>query len=457
MTAKSILVVDDEPDIRDTVQEILIDEGYDVSTAENAAVARELRDTLKPDLVLLDVWMPDEDGITVLAGWQESGALECPVVMMSGHGTVETAVEATRLGAVDFVEKPLSLQKLLRTVDKSLRGWNAPAAQADAAVQPAPMPWVGSSEYSREMREQLPKVASSSAPVLLTGPAGSLKHQLAQRLHVDGERRGLPYVVVRCDALDPRTLAVELFGGEHAGERTVGLIEQAACGTLFLQDVFELPRVAQKQLSACLASGVYHRVGGTASLQLDARVVASVDGEALADSPEVSEDLFYQLNVVPIRTRQLAEHKEDIPAIVDAVIDHLVAIESLTYRHMGVPAKNRLRHADWPGDLVQLFNLIKRLLILGDGLEITVDEVDTALSDATPLEPALGHEGELFRLPLHLPLREARAEFERVYLAQQLKDVDGRMGELATRVGMERTHLYRKLRSLGIETKRAGD
>ncbi|MEM6986402.1 MAG: sigma 54-interacting transcriptional regulator, partial [Pseudomonadota bacterium] len=323
MTAKSILVVDDEPDIRETVQDILIDEGYQVSTAENAATAREMRASLNPDLVLLDVWMPDEDGITVLASWQESGVLECPVVMMSGHGTVETAVEATRLGAVDFVEKPLSLQKLLRTVDKSLRDWQAPVTAGDGSAQPKPVPWVGTSEYSREMREQLPKIASSSAPVLLSGPTGSLKHQLAQRLHVDGNRKSAPYVVVRCDALDPRTLAVELFGGEHAGARTVGLIEQAAGGTLYLQDVFDLPDVAQRQLSACIASGIYHRVGGTAKLQLDARIVASVDGEALADSPEVNDDLFYQLNVVPLRTRPLKEHKEDIPAIVDALIDLL--------------------------------------------------------------------------------------------------------------------------------------
>jgi len=416
MTAKSILVVDDEPDIRETVQEILIDEGYVVTTAENAATATQLRDSINPDLVLLDVWMPDEDGITLLANWQAHGALECPVVMMSGHGTVETAVEATRLGAVDFVEKPLSLQKLLRTVDKSLQSWSRITPQADACVQPKPIEWVGNSEYSRDMREQLPKVVSTAAPVLISGPAGSLKHQIAQRLHIDGERYGKPYVIVRCDALDPRTAAVELFGGEHAGEQTVGLIEQAGGGTLFLQDVFELPAAAQKQLDACLASGSFHRVGGTGTLSLDARVVASTDG-----------------------------------------VDYLVENENLGYRHLGVAAKNRLRHADWPGDLVQLLNFIKRLLILSDGPEVSVDEVDAALENVADATPHSGPEGDLFRLPLHLPLREARAEFERVYLARQLVDVDGRMGDLASRVGMERTHLYRKLRSLGIETKRASD
>ncbi len=457
MTAKSILVVDDEPDIRETVQEILIDEGYVVTTAENAATATQLRDSINPDLVLLDVWMPDEDGITLLANWQAHGALECPVVMMSGHGTVETAVEATRLGAVDFVEKPLSLQKLLRTVDKSLQSWSRITPQTDACVQPKPIEWVGNSEYSREMREQLPKVVSTAAPVLISGPAGSLKHQIAQRLHIDGERYGKPYVIVRCDALDPRTAAVELFGGEHAGEQTVGLIEQAGGGTLFLQDVFELPAAAQKQLDACLASGSFHRVGGTGTLSLDARVVASTDGDAQLDGPGVIEDLFYRLNVVPIRTRPLSEHKEDIPAVVESHIDYLVENENLGYRHLGVAAKNRLRHADWPGDLVQLLNFIKRLLILSDGPEVSVDEVDAALENVADATPHSGPEGDLFRLPLHLPLREARAEFERVYLARQLVDVDGRMGDLASRVGMERTHLYRKLRSLGIETKRASD
>lgn len=457
MTAKSILVVDDEPDIRQTVQEILIDEGYDVTTAENAATATALRDSINPDLVLLDVWMPDEDGITLLANWQARGALDCPVVMMSGHGTVETAVEATRLGAVDFVEKPLSLKKLLRTVDKSLQAWTNVPANAEVSAQPQPVEWVGNSDYSREMREQLPKVVSTAAPVLISGPAGSLKHQIAQRLHVDGERYGKPYVIVRCDALDPRTAAVELFGGEHAGERTVGLIEQAGGGTLFLQDVFELPAAAQKQLDACLASGSFHRVGGTSSLTLDARVVASTDGDALVDGPGVIEDLFYRLNVVPIRTRQLSEHKEDIPAVVESHIDYLVEHEQLEYRHVGVAAKNRLRHADWPGDLVQLLNFIKRLLILADGPEVSVDEIDAALENASYAAPEAGVDGDLFRLPLHLPLREARAEFERMYLARQLVDVDGRIGDLANRVGMERTHLYRKLRSLGIDTKRASD
>ncbi|MEM6988711.1 MAG: helix-turn-helix domain-containing protein, partial [Pseudomonadota bacterium] len=164
-----------------------------------------------------------------------------------------------------------------------------------------------------------------------------------------------------------------------------------------------------------------------------------------------------ETGLVIIRVRPLKEHKEDIPAIVDALIDHLVEHESLAYRHMGVATKNRLRNADWPGDMLQLLNFIKRLLILGDDPEISVDEVDAALGEVTMLDPVPGQQGDMFKLPLHLPLREARAEFERVYLAQQLKDVDGRMGELATRVGMERTHLYRKLRSLGIETKRASD
>ncbi len=457
MTAKSILVVDDEPDIRDTVQEILIDEGYDVVTAENAATATAMRDSVNPDLVLLDVWMPDEDGITLLANWRERGPLDCPVVMMSGHGTVETAVEATRLGAVDFVEKPLSLQKLLRTVDKSLRGWSPEAANPEVGTQPVPIDWVGNSDYSRELREQLPKVVSSSAPVLLSGPAGSLKHQLAQRIHVDGARVGKPYVIVRCDALDPRTAAVELFGGEHAGEKSVGLIEQAGAGTLFLQDVFELPAATQKQLDACIAAGSYHRVGGTSQFALDARIVASTDGDAQVDNPGVIEDLFYRLNVVPIKTRPLAEHKEDIPVLVDTYIDYLVEHDKLGYRHLGVAAKNRLRHADWPGDLVQLLNVIKRLLILSDGPEVSVEEVEAALEDASYAEHDAGPDGDMFRLPLHLPLREARSEFERLYLARQLIEVDGGMGDLAARVGMERTHLYRKLRSLGIDTKRARD
>ncbi len=456
MAAKSILVVDDEPDIRTTVQEILLDEGYDVSTAENAETARARRETFKPDLVLLDIWMPDEDGITVLKGWRDAGELEFPVVMMSGHGTVETAVEATRMGAVDFIEKPLSLQKLLMTVDRSLKNWqqsNA-AGEGKAAERLAPMELVGQSSYMRGLREQVERLAGADASVMLTGPAGSLKHELAQHIHLSASPDA-PFVVVGGDTLDERTAAAELYGSEHDGQRQIGLLEQANGGTLFLQDFTELPLVAQKLLNTALERGEFQALGAPQLRPLSVRVIASSndDPRQAVSAGRLLEELFYRLNVVPIQTLGLNEHREDIPLLVESLANVLSESEGLSYRHFNVAAQNKLRNHDWRGNVLELRNLVKRLLILGEDSEVASDEIEAALVVPEGAERVLSD--DVMRLPLHLPLREARAEFERAYLSRQLAEVGGRMGDLATRIGMERTHLYRKMRSLGIDTRRA--
>lgn len=457
MSAKTILVVDDEPDIRTTVQEILVDEGYEVSTAEDAASARRAREQARPDLVLLDIWMPDEDGITVLKGWRDGGELEFPVVMMSGHGTVETAVEATRMGAVDFIEKPLSLQKLLLTVERSLHNWSPPsAAGARTGERPQPLDLVGQSAYMRGLREQVERLGGTDAAVMLIGPSGSLKHELAQHIHLAGPAAEAPFVVLSGDMLDERTAAAELFGSEYDGQRQAGLLEQADGGTLFLQDFTELPLVAQKLLNTALERGEYSAVGGAHMRALNLRVIASSNDDPLqaVAAGRLLEELFYRLNVVPIQTLALNEHREDIPKLVESLVDALTEQQGLGYRHFSVAVQNKLRNHDWQGNVLELRNLVKRLLILGEGSEVAMEEVEAAL-----VVPA-GEEGgglsdDVMRLPLHLPLREARAEFERAYLSRQLAEVGGRMGDLATRIGMERTHLYRKMRSLGIDTRRA--
>lgn len=456
MAAKTILVVDDEPDIRMTVQEILADEGYDVSTAENAATARERRESIKPDLVLLDIWMPDEDGITVLKGWRDAGELEFPVVMMSGHGTVETAVEATRMGAVDFIEKPLSLQKLLMTVDRSLRNWSAPANSSEhkSAERLNPLELVGQSAYLRGLREQVERLGETDAAVMLIGPSGSLKHEIAQHIHLKG-RADSAFIVLSGELLEERTAAAELFGSEYDGQRHAGLLEQADGGTLFLQDFTELPLVAQKLLNTALERGEFQAVGGSQPRPLSVRIISSSneDPRQAISSGRLLEEFFYRLNVVPIQTLALNEHREDIPLLLEALSSTLSEKAGLSYRHFNVAAQNKLRNRDWQGNVLELRNLVQRLLILGEDSEVSIAEIEAAL-----VVPA-GEESQLsddtMRLPLHLPLREARAEFEKAYLSRQLAEVGGRMGDLAERIGMERTHLYRKMRSLGIDTRRA--
>ena len=457
MSAKTILVVDDEPDIRSTVQEILADEGYDVSTAENAATARACRESIKPDLVLLDIWMPDEDGITVLKGWRDAGELEFPVVMMSGHGTVETAVEATRMGAVDFIEKPLSLQKLLMTVDRSLRNWSKPVNNTDSnsAERLHPMELVGQSSYMRGLREQVERLSGTDAAAMLIGPSGSLKHELAQHIHLEGGNAEAPFVVLSGDMLDERTAAAEIFGTEYDGQRQAGLLEQANGGTLFLQDFTELPMIAQKLLNTALEREEFQAVGGTQQRSLSVRVIASSNDDPLqaVSAGRLLEELFYRINVVPIQTLALNEHREDIPLLVESLANVLSEQDGLSYRHFSVAVQNKLRNHDWHGNVLELRNLVKRLLILGEDSEVSLDEIDAALVVPAGEGSSLGD--DVMRLPLHLPLREARAEFERAYLSRQLEEVGGRMGDLASRIGMERTHLYRKMRSLGIDTRRA--
>lgn len=461
MSDSFILVVDDEPDIRSLVQEILEDEGYSVRSAENAATAREALAEKRPDLALLDIWMPDEDGISLLKSWRDGGQLDFPVVMMSGHGTVETAVEATRMGAVDFVEKPLSLAKLLMVVERALQTpVEAPAVVAAGQVpkEPPPPPpeIVGSSDYVKSLREQAARIAENDAPVLISGEAGSGKGVLARHIHALSEQREGPFVSIRGDGLTEKSAATELYGSEYAGVVNPGILEQARGGSLYISDFGSLPINAQTLLLATLESRQFTRVGGSQPLPLNARIIAAT-GDNLRDRAAIGqfrEDLYYRIAVLPLQTVGLRDHKQDIPALLEFYVNWFVEREKLPYRHFNVAAQNRLRNHDWPGNIRELKNLVQRVMILGSGVEVGVDEVEQALSSG---EAAISGDtgGGLMTVPLGLPLREARAEFERAYLRAQLKAVEGSIVELARRVGMERTHLYRKLRSLGIDAGRS--
>lgn len=453
MSKAHVLVVDDEPDIRELVREILEDEGYTVTTAESAAEARAARVERQPDLALLDIWMPGEDGISLLKDWASGGGPGFPVVMISGHGTVETAVEATRQGAVDFVEKPLSMGRLLATVEQALS--HADAAPASAAAAEFIIP-VGRSTRMRELREQAERVAASDSWILITGEPGSGRKCLARYIHGISPRRQGPLVEVSAGTIAADSAAEELFGREHGGRILPGRLEAAAGGTLVLDEASELDAEAQTWLASAIDAGGFQRVGGSSWVAMDARIISTSrqDLTAAVATGHFRQDLCYALSVIPISVPALREHAEDIPELVAFYVDRLVESERLAYRRFTVAAQNRLRNHDWPGNVRELRNLIQRLLVLGDGLDIDVAEVEAALAAG---QGGVAAEDWSPALALDLPLREAREQFERAYLQQQLLRAGGSVAQLARLAGMERTHLYRKLRSLGIDPRDGGD
>jgi DNA-binding NtrC family response regulator len=452
MSSAKILVVDDESDIRETLKEILGEEGYQVEVAANAAEARAARAREEPDLVLLDIWMPDTDGISLLREWAEAHLLRFPVVMLSGHGTVETAVEATRLGAFDFVEKPLSLAKLLRTVEKALEAARR-RRQAQRILIPPLVAPVGKSRLMKLLREQVQQVAAHDAPVLFVGEMGTGREAFARYMHSLGPRSTAPFVAVTGASLDEVTAVARLRGSEADGRVERGLYDEADGGTLLLAGLEDLPQSAQRALHADLEAGSYTRLGGKDPVQLRMRFVATAAPGIEARPDEVvRRDLVSQLNVITVRIPPLRDYAEDVPDLLRHYVDRLVDEEHLGFRRFSVAAQNRLRNYPWPGNVRELRNLVQRLLIVGGPEEIGLEEIERELTVQHPPDEPLVKQDLLA-----LPLREAREAFERAYLLQQLMLCNGKVGQLAKRVGMERTHLYRKLRSLGVDFRQISE
>ena len=452
MSAPHILVVDDEPDIRESVRDILEDENYDVGTADNAESAkRALRDR-RPELILLDIWMPDLDGISLLKEWSAGRGLPCPVIMMSGHGTVETAVEATRLGAYDFLEKPLSLAKLLLTVEHALEAERL--TQENVGLKRLASPLIepiGHSAVIQRLREQVKRVAQHDSWVLISGEPGSGRETFARYLHAHSSRKDRPFIDTAVSSISPGNAARELFGSERDGTIQYGRLEQAAGGTLFLDEVADMDLEAQAQLVGALDTGSFMRVGGSAPVTIDVRVIAATqrDLQGAVEAGRFREDLFYQLNVVPLVVPPLRDHREDIPELLQSAVDRLVEQDRLPYRRFSIAAQNILRNHSWPGNIRELKNLVQRLLILGDSDEISPLEVEAAMGAAQAASGAGGVPGVSF----DQPLRDARDAFEKAYLEYQLEKHSGNVSQMAEEAGMERTHLYRKLRDRGIEIK----
>jgi len=456
--APYILVVDDEPDIRSTLKDILEDESYQVDVAQDGASAREALRNRRPDLVLLDIWMPDVDGITLLKEWVNDTGLPMPVIMMSGHGTVETAVEATRLGAYDFIEKPLSLAKLLLTVQHALdvdklQKENQGLRRHNLNLLDLP----GKSSVMTRLREQIKRIAEYDSWVMMHAEPGSYINSAARYLHTNSARRDRPFLEVNLASLTEENSSNELFGSEKDGHVHFGLLDQANNGTLLLQDIADMDPDTQTKLFSALDTGQFYRLGGDKPVELYVRIIAATHQniEALVDKGSFRKDLFFLLNVVPVHLPPLREHREDIPELLNLLIHQFNVQENLPYRKFSMAAQNRLRNYDWPGNIRELMNLVQRLLITGTEDEINQQEIEAALGQSEFTNSSNQNNVNLssMKINYNLPMRQAREHFEREYLLYQLNAAGGSVGKMAQTVGLERTHLYRKLRALGLDPK----
>jgi two-component system, NtrC family, nitrogen regulation response regulator NtrX len=450
-----ILVVDDEPEIRRLVQEILEDENYQVASADSAEMARDLYRRQRPDLVLLDIWMPGADGITLLKEWAASGHPEVPVVMMSGHGTVETAVEATRLGAYDFIEKPVSMAKLLVTVERALAAERLRRENQELKRSTEPDVFlVGRSRLMQQLRDDLQRIAAAGSWVLITGEPGTGRVMAARYLHRLSPLVDQPVVEVRLGTINANQMAVTLFGNEQRGTVEPGGFEQAKGGTLILNDIGELSASTQLQLLHALQDKRFMRVGGREPLPMQARLIAIAHSSLTDKVAEGTfrEDLYHRLNVVPVHMPPLREHREDMPELVNVYLGWLIDHQRLPYRRFTTGGLNALRNYHWPGNIREFMNVMQRIVVLTDGDEVGEAEV----------EQAVGRRGSVAAdaLPnalFNLPLRAARDQFEKAYLEHHLARTRGNVAEVARLSEMERTHLYRKLKNLGINPKSVKD
>ncbi len=451
MSAGHILVVDDEADIRRLIQEILADENYTVSTAEDAEHAREQFNTQQLDLILLDIWMPDTDGISLLKEWAGNGGLKVPVIMMSGHGNIETAVEATRIGAYDFIEKPVSMGKLLITVDRAMQSHKLQQENLrlrEDLVYKGNL--IGKSIVMKKLCEDLEQIAAHDTCVFIIGEAGSGKSVAAHFLHNHSNRRTGPLIEANLGAITETEAAARLFGQED-DETSPGYLEQTADGTLILEEVADLGLETQHRLLMAMDEKRFTCIGGSKHIDLTTRIVAtsSQDIDQAISDGRFREDLYFLLNVVPVHMPALRDHREDVPDLVNFYLDWFVDKEHLPYRKFSIGSLNTLRNYGWPGNIRELKNIIQRLLILNRDEDISSEEVDQAIINQ-PSVP-VSYPESLFTKSL----RSARDQFEKAYLEFHLGKTRGNVTEVAKIAEVERTHLYRKLKSLGINPKQS--
>ena len=449
MAGEHILIVDDEPAIQASLRGVLEDEGYRVSAVGSGADAHRFFADEAPDLTFLDIWMEGADGLETLAEIKRLRP-DAVVVMISGHGTIETAVKATRLGAWDFIEKPLALEKTLVTAARALE--HARLARENAALRESlgqRAEILGESVPVRRLREQIATAAPTSGRVLIHGENGSGKELVARAIHAGSARHAGPFVEVNCAAIPEELIESELFGHEKGAftgalARRRGKFELADGGTLFLDEIGDMSLKTQAKVLRALEERAFERVGGKDTIRVDVRVIAASnrDLEGLIRAGRFRDDLYYRLNVIPIEVPPLRERRDDVPALVDHFVALFCAENGKRPKTLSGEALAYFLAYDWPGNVRELRNMLERLVIMAPGDVIDADDLPAPLRPKDTL-PA-GAE------PRERPLREARDNFERAYILAELRANDWNMTRTAERLGIERSHLYRKIKAYGI-------
>ena len=454
--ATDILIVDDEADIRDIVSGILSDEGHGTRTAKNSDEALAAVQSRRPHLVFLDIWLQGSklDGLQMLAIMREQNP-SLPIVMISGHGNVETAVAAIKLGAYDFIEKPFKADRLVLVAERALEASRLKREVSDLRVRSgASDRMVGKSAVMNQLRQLVERVGSANSRILISGAPGTGKEMVARALHAASQRADGPFVVINAATMTPESMETELFGIEASDRsgRKVGALEEAHGGTLYIDEVADMPRETQARILRVLVDQNFQRVGGVTRVHVDVRIISSASRD-LAQAIEEGafrQDLFHRLSVVPVRVPPLSERREDIPELIEFFMDQVAASSGMPRRRIGADALAVLQSHDWPGNVRQLRNNVERLMILASGApdsEVTAAMLPTEIGSLVPATPN-GAGGE--RL-MSLPLREAREVFEKEYLIAQISRFGGNISRTAEFIGMERSALHRKLKSLAID------
>ena len=464
--SRDILVVDDEADIRELISGILEDEGFQPRGAPGSDSALQEIGTRRPSLVLLDIWLEGSrlDGLQLLEQIKAQHP-NLPVIVISGHGNVELAVSAMKKGAYDFIEKPFQADHLLVTIDRAIEADRLRRENHEMRTAlGGETELIGNSSAINQLRQTINKVAATGSRVLITGPAGSGKEVTARLLHAKSTRAHGPFIVINSANMSPERMEIELFGSEPAsdgGAPTIGQFEQAHGGTLYLDEVADMPLETQGKILRVLVDQKFHRVGGSLPVQVDVRVVSSTSTNLREkiDHGQFREDLFHRLNVVPVQVPSLCDRRDDIPLLIEHFMARLATALRSKPRQISDDALATLQTYDWPGNVRQLRNIVERLLILvGDMPDqpITADLLPVELGASTP--PLLrGGAGGASEIAMSIPLREAREMFERDYLIAQIDRFGGNISRTAAFIGMERSALHRKLKSLGVYPNNRGD
>jgi two-component system, NtrC family, nitrogen regulation response regulator NtrX len=458
--ALEVLVVDDEADIRELVSGVLEDEGYEVRTAADSTATLEAIEDRRPSMVLLDVWLQGSrlDGLQVLQEIKRRDST-IPVLMISGHGNLDTAVAAVREGAIDFIEKPFEAERLIYLVDRAtetdrLRRENETLRQQVGQEDQLH----GSSVAINTVRATLKRVAPTGSRVLISGPPGVGKEIAARMIHQWSPRAKAPFIVLSAAMMSPERVEEELFGAEAEGVVRPGLLEHAHGGTLFLDEIADMPLTTQAKILRVLTDQSYHRVGGQRPVKVDVRVLSATSRNLQDEitSGRFREDLFYRLNVVPVRLPPLRERREDIPELVSHFLARFAAERRMPALRISEEAMAALQAHDWPGNVRQLRNIIERTIILAPGDRVSCIDVDLLPPEILDHQSTMGGSTTTMAI-MGSPLREARESFEREYLKIQIRRFSGNISRTASFIGMERSALHRKLKALGIGDKRDGE